>query len=62
MVWLQGEMFEDLLPLESEESSHALYFCQVLKELSVFNFSTFVWIVSHEVFSEEDTWVETLAN
>ena len=62
LVILQSEVLENLLAFAHEETFDLLGLRLLNKHLSVFKLGTMVWIVSHQVFSEEDAWVKPIAD
>ena len=62
MVGLQGEMLEDFLSFQIEETSQLLLHRVSLKQLFEFQLSALVRVIAHQVLSQENAWVETSAN
>ena len=51
-------MLKDLLSLVNEESTDFLYPALLFEQIGVLELGTVRWVVSHEVLSQEDAWVE----
>lgn len=52
-------MLEDLLTLSDKESSDFLDSCLLFKKFCVLELGTVVRVVAHEVFGQENAWIET---
>jgi len=62
VVGLQGEVLENLLSFQVEETSDLLLDGVRLKQLLKLKLNALVRVIAHQVLAQENAWVETSAN
>lgn len=62
VIRLQSEMLENFLALEHEKATKFLLSSVGDKQVLVFKLSSVCWVAAHQVFSQENAWVETRTN
>ena len=62
VIRLQSKVLKDLLSLANEESSNLFHSGKLFKKVGILQLGSLIWVISHQVFSQEDARVESLSN